>query len=197
MALFDWVNRKVFTAVHGNNLVYNTCWEDPRLDRVALDFGPVDLKIAGIKNLDFDTFFKMFGEGRLPGVQNIYQDQLRDSLPAMSQQFWDKKINWFDNRRKTFYDRGTSGTFARLVRIYNKHMIKATKHLDEMLEADTVEQQKEIYEGKLKKKFWSGVMKFAMNRDTTMSMLGVPKAQRHQIDTQYPGVSKRGKLQRT
>ena len=66
-------------------------------------------------------------------------------------------------------------------------MIKATKHLDDMLEADTVEQQKEIYDGKLKKKFWSGIMKFAMNRDTTMSMLGVPKAQRHQIDTQYPG----------
>ena len=224
MALFDWVNRKVFTAVHGNNLVYNTCWEDPRLDRVALEFGPednvlvitsagcnaldyalagpnhvhavdmnfrqnalLDLKIAGIKNLDFDTFFKMFGDGRLPGIQNIYQDQLRDSLPSMSQQFWDKKIGWFDNRRKTFYDRGTSGTFARLVRIYNKHVIKATKHLDEMLEADTVEQQKTIYNDKLRKKFWSGVMKFAMNRDTTMSMLGVPKAQRHQIDTQYPG----------
>ena len=30
-------------------------------------------------------------------------------------------------------------------------------------------------------------MKFAMNRDTTMSMLGVPKAQRRQIETQYPG----------
>ena len=136
MALFDWVNRKVFSAVHGNNLVYNTCWEDPRLDRVALEFGPednvlvitsagcnaldyalagpnhvhavdmnfrqnalLDLKIAGIKNLDFDTFFKMFGEGRLPGVKNVYQDQLRDSLPALSKQFWDKKIGWFDNRR--------------------------------------------------------------------------------------------------
>ena len=30
-------------------------------------------------------------------------------------------------------------------------------------------------------------MKFTMNRDTTMSMLGVPKAQRRQIETQYEG----------
>ena len=30
-------------------------------------------------------------------------------------------------------------------------------------------------------------MKFAMNRDTTMSMLGVPKAQRRQIEEHYPG----------
>lgn len=224
MAFFDWVSRKVFTAVHGNNLVYNTCWEDPRLDRVALDFGPddnvlvitsagcnaldyalagpnhvyavdmnprqnalLDLKISGIKNLDFDTFFQMFGEGRLPSAKSVYEDQLRDSLPEWSQQFWDKKIGWFDNSRKTFYDRGTSGTFARMVRIYNKHVIKSTKHLDDMLEADSVEEQKEIYDKKLKKKFWSGAMKFFMNRDTTMSMLGVPKAQRHQIDTQYPG----------
>jgi S-adenosylmethionine-diacylglycerol 3-amino-3-carboxypropyl transferase len=224
MAFFDWVSRKVFTAVHGNNLVYNTCWEDPRLDRVALDFSPddnvlvitsagcnaldyalagpnhvyavdmnprqnalLDLKISGIKNLDFDTFFQMFGEGRLPNAKSIYEDQLRDSLPEWSQQFWDKKIGWFDNNRKTFYDRGTSGTFARMVRIYNKHVIKSTEHLDNMLEADSVEEQKEIYDKHLKKKFWSGAMKFFMNRDTTMSMLGVPKAQRHQIDTQYPG----------
>ena len=30
-------------------------------------------------------------------------------------------------------------------------------------------------------------MRFAMNRDTTLSMLGVPKAQRQQIENQYPG----------
>ena len=29
---------QVFRLVHGNRLVYNTCWEDPRLDRRLLDF---------------------------------------------------------------------------------------------------------------------------------------------------------------
>jgi hypothetical protein len=42
MAIFDWISRRVFNAVHGNNLVYNTCWEDPRLDREALRIGPGD-----------------------------------------------------------------------------------------------------------------------------------------------------------
>jgi S-adenosylmethionine-diacylglycerol 3-amino-3-carboxypropyl transferase len=224
MAFFDWVSRKVFTAVHGNNLVYNTCWEDPRLDRVALEFGPddnvlvitsagcnaidyalagpnhvnavdmnprqnalLDLKKSAIRNLDYDDFFKMFGDGRLPNANAIYQEKLRAELPAWSQQFWDKKIKWFDNRRKTFYDRGTSGAFARIIRTYTKHVIKVEDQLDAMLAADSVAEQKEIYDKQLKKKFWSGIMKFAMNRDTTMSMLGVPKAQRHQIETQYPG----------
>ena len=30
-------------------------------------------------------------------------------------------------------------------------------------------------------------MRFAMNRDTTLSMVGVPKAQRRQVETQYDG----------
>ena len=34
MSVLDWVSGRVFKFVHGNNLVYNTCWEDPRLDRV-------------------------------------------------------------------------------------------------------------------------------------------------------------------
>ncbi len=31
--LRDWTFRKI----HGNNLVYNTCWEDPRCDRELLE----------------------------------------------------------------------------------------------------------------------------------------------------------------
>ncbi|MFT5300370.1 MAG: S-adenosylmethionine-diacylglycerol 3-amino-3-carboxypropyl transferase [Mariniblastus sp.] len=224
MAFLDWVNRRIFTTVHGNNLVYNTCWEDPRLDRAALDFGPddnvlvitsagcnaldyalagpnhvnavdmnprqnalLDLKMSAIRNLEFEDFFKMFGEGRYPGIKDVYEQKLRSTLPAWSKSFWDKRIKWFDNRRKTFYDRGTSGTIARMIRTYTNNVIRVRPHLDAILEANTLEEQKEIYETHLKKKFWSGLMKFTMNRDTTMSMLGVPKAQRRQIETQYQG----------
>lgn len=224
MAFLEWVNRRIFTTVHGNNLVYNTCWEDPRLDREALQFGPddnvlvitsagcnaldyalagpnqvnavdmnprqnalLDLKMSGIRNLEFEDFFAMFGEGRLPGVKEVYQQKLRAQLPAWSADFWDKRIKWFDNPRKTFYYRGTSGAVARLVKTYTDNVIRVRPHLDSLLNAETVEEQKTIYETHLKKKFWSGLMKFAMNRDTTMSMLGVPKAQRKQIETQYRG----------
>jgi S-adenosylmethionine-diacylglycerol 3-amino-3-carboxypropyl transferase len=224
MAIFDWVSRRIFKSVHGNNLVYNTCWEDPRLDRVALDLGPddnvlvitsagcnaldyclngcnhvyavdmnprqnalLDLKMSAIRNLEFDDFFKMFGEGRLPGVAGIYQRHLREELPTWSKSFWDKKIKWFDNPSKTFYFRGTSGSVARVVKMYTDSVIRVRPHLDALLEAKSVEQQKEIYDSQLREKFWSGLMKFAMNRDTTMSMLGVPKAQRRQIENQYEG----------
>ena len=224
MAFLDWVSQKVFKSVHGNNLVYNTCWEDPRLDRVALEFTPednvmvitsagcnaldyvlagpkhvnavdmnprqnalLDLKISAIRNLPYESIFKMFGEGRLPEAADVYRSTLRSDLPEWSQQFWDKKIKWFDNPRKSFYYRGTSGAFARMIRIYNERIVRVKPLLNELLNADTVEQQRKIYDSELREKFWTGLMKFTMNRDTTMSMLGVPKAQRRQIENQYPG----------
>ena len=207
-----------------NNLVYNTCWEDPRLDRVALDIGADDnilvitsagcnaldyaltspnhvyavdmnprqnalleLKKSGIRNLDHDTFFKLFGEGRLAGVKEVYKNKLRPDLDEWSQGFWDKKIKWFDNRRKSFYFRGTSGSVARMLKVYTDKVIKVRPHLDDILNADSVETQREIYETKLKKKFWSGLVKFTLNRESTMSMLGVPKAQIRQIESTYSG----------
>jgi len=224
MPLKEWISRRVFQTVHGNNLVYNTCWEDPRLDRKALELTPEDdvlvitsagcnaldytlvgpnhvyavdmnprqnallqLKKAAIRELDFDDFFRMFGEGYLPGSKGRYQSDLRQHLCKRSQLFWDKRIRWFDNARRSFYFRGTSGSFARMVNFYVDKIIKVRPYLDQMLEAETLEEQHHIYYDKLYEKFWTGTMKFAMNRDTTMSMLGVPKAQRRQIEEHYPG----------
>ena len=42
MTLADRLASLCFRWVHQSNLVYNTCWEDPRLDRQALNVGPGD-----------------------------------------------------------------------------------------------------------------------------------------------------------
>lgn len=224
MSALDWFSGRIFKHVHGNNLVYNTCWEDPRLDRVALDLGPDDnvlvitsagcnaldyalcspnhvyavdmnyrqnalleLKQAGIRGLEFEDFFKMFGDGRLPGVREIYRQKLRKHLSGPSQIYWDKYIRFFDSKRTPFYFRGTSGAFAKWIKFYTDYVRGLRPHLDAALNAKTLEEQRSIYETKLKDKFWTGLIRFFMDRDTTLSMLGVPKAQRKQIETQYRG----------
>src|SRR5215475_8119078 len=105
------LNTRLFRAVHRRNLIYNTCWEDPRLDRVALNLGPddrlvvitsagcnaldyllagcgeihavdvnpiqnalLDLKRAAVLNLDHDSFFELFGDGRTPRARQLYSD---------------------------------------------------------------------------------------------------------------------------
>jgi S-adenosylmethionine-diacylglycerol 3-amino-3-carboxypropyl transferase len=224
MAVFDWVSGRVFNFVHRNNLVYNTCWEDPRLDRVALELEPKDnvlvitsagcnaldyaltepnhvyavdmnprqnalleLKLAGIKNLEFEDFFALFGQGRLRGARQVYEQKLRGSLSDWSQTYWDRWLKFFDNKRRPFYFRGTSGTFARMVNVYTDRVIKVRPYLNAILSATSVEEQRDIYENHLRDRFWSKPMRFAMNRDTTLSMVGVPKAQRRQVETQYEG----------
>jgi S-adenosylmethionine-diacylglycerol 3-amino-3-carboxypropyl transferase len=223
MSVQNWVSGRVFSFVHGNNLVYNTCWEDPRLDRQALELttedrvvvitsagcnaldyalaGPahvnavdmnprqnalLELKIAGIRQLEFEDFFQFFGLGYHPHAASIYRSAMRPELSYWAQTYWDRWIKFFDSPKRTFYYRGTSGAFARMIRNYIDRVSYIRNEVHELLECDTVEQQREIYD-RIERKFWTRSMKFALNRDTTLSMLGVPKAQRRQIDNQYPG----------
>ncbi|MFC1759083.1 DUF3419 family protein, partial [Planctomycetota bacterium] len=206
MGMTDWVNVKMFNMVHRNNLVYNTCWEDPRLDQVALEIGPSDrvlvitsagcnaldyalcgakhvhavdmnprqnalleLKKSGIRNLQFEDFFKMFGEGRLPNAAKIYADKLRSSLDSWAQAYWDRWIKFFDNSRRPFYFRGTSGAFARWINLYVDRVAKVRGYLDDILNARSVEDQRYIYDHHLRERFWTKTVKFAMARDTTLS----------------------------
>jgi len=223
MPIFDWISRRVFNAVHRNNLVYNTCWEDPRLDREALRIGAddeilvitsagcnaldyalcgprhvhavdmnprqnalLDLKKAGIRGLEFEDFFRMFGHGRLPGVRRVYGQKLRAGLPAWSRTFWDANIKWFDDPTRSFYFRGTSGFFAKLAKVYTDKIIKIRPHLDRLLAAESVDEQRQIYDDHIRDRFGKA-LRFALNRDTTMAMLGVPRAQRRQIEATYSG----------
>ena len=97
--LRDKFDQKIFDAIYSRSLVYNTCWEDPAVDRQALALGANDtvlvitsagcnaldyaleaprridavdanprqtalleLKIAGIRALAFDTRTSLTGE---------------------------------------------------------------------------------------------------------------------------------------
>jgi S-adenosylmethionine-diacylglycerol 3-amino-3-carboxypropyl transferase len=225
MSLSDWAGGRVFNLVHGQNLVYNTCWEDPRLDRKALQIGPEDtvlvitsagcnaldyalagagrvvavdvnprqnalleLKLSGIRNLEFEDFFAMFGQGRLHGAADVYEDKLRPSLSEWAKGYWDRWITFFEgSNRRPFYFRGTSGAFALAINFYVNRIVRLRPWLNDMLATRTLEEQRDIYSRHLRDRFWSSPMRFAMRRDTVLSLLGVPRAQRNQIETQYAG----------
>ena len=118
MSISEWAGGQVFKMVHGHNLVYNTCWEDPRLDHqalnltaedtilvitsagcnaldyalagpkqvVAVDMNPrqnalLDLKLAAIRNLQYEDFFAMFGNGRLPARRRFMRRNFGPRYP--------------------------------------------------------------------------------------------------------------------
>jgi S-adenosylmethionine-diacylglycerol 3-amino-3-carboxypropyl transferase len=55
--LRDKLDQKIFDAIYSRSLVYNTCWEDPAVDRRALALGPDDrvlvITSAGCNALDY------------------------------------------------------------------------------------------------------------------------------------------------
>ncbi|MFG2880577.1 DUF3419 family protein [Streptomyces sp. NPDC048337] len=59
---------RLFSALHGRNLVYNACWEDPGLDRAALGLGSDDhvlvITSGGCNALDY----LLAGAGRVTAV---------------------------------------------------------------------------------------------------------------------------------
>ncbi len=223
----DHVSKAWFNLVHRSNLVYNTCWEDPRLDHVALELTPDDtvlvitsagcnaldyaikgcqhvyavdvnpkqnalleLKQAAVRALEYDDFFSMFGRGRLENYAEVYKTKLRPQLSPSARSFWDSRKRFFSGkgRRPSFFFYGTSGMFAWLINIYIDRVKKIRPAVNELLAATSVEQQREIYEKHhLKKTLWTSFLKWAMKRDTTLAMLGVPRSQRRQLDQQYPG----------
>lgn len=221
-SVLDWCSRQLFKQVHSRNLVYNTCWEDPRCDRVAMEIAPkhdilmitsagcnaldyvldepshiycvdvnprqnalLELKKAAIRRLDHDTFFKMFGEGRLPEASAVYHEKLRADLPEEAQAYWDRKIHYF-TRGRSFYFRGTTGFFARLANFYINFR-KARGAIENVFRLHTVEEREQAYNGYIKQLIWTDFVRRLMGYDSTLSLLGVPKPQRQQIEQNYQG----------
>ncbi len=219
------IHDMVFKAVHNRFLIYNICWEDPRIDRQilnlnadsklvvltsagcntldylldspaeihAVDVNPrqnalLHLKLALIKRGYFEDLFALFGDGSHQAFREIYASA-RKNLPDYAKAFWDKKIEYFDStrRKRSFYYYGTSGTVAWILSRYlfvSKRNLK--DQLFDFLDAQTLEEQKEIYQ-KIEPMLWGQFTAWLVKQPLTMAMLGVPRPQIQLINQQYPG----------
>jgi S-adenosylmethionine-diacylglycerol 3-amino-3-carboxypropyl transferase len=226
MPLGQWLSEQCFQLVHRHNLVYNTCWEDPRLDRIALELKPDDvvmvitsagcnaldnvlagakhvhavdmnprqnalleLKLAGLRGLEQPDFFAMFGQGVLPTPERTYRTRLRPHLSPPARQYWDRHLGFFSpgGWRRSFYFRGTAGTFARMANLYIDKVAKVRPQVTALFQARTLTEQQNIYQEQVRPVFWRRFLRWAMRRDTTLSLLGVPRPQRLQVERHYPG----------
>jgi S-adenosylmethionine-diacylglycerol 3-amino-3-carboxypropyl transferase len=215
------VTGKWFSLMHGHNLVYNTCWEDPRLDRIALNLGQDDvvlmitsagcnaldyaldgpghiyavdmnprqnalleLKIAAIRALDFEDFFAMFGQGRCPGFENLYNDKLRPQLSPWPQKYWDRHTHFFDGS-PGFYFCGSAGWFARCLNYYIDRIVRIRDDINALIDAPTLEEQQRIYESSLRDAFWNGFLRRIIGSHAALALVGVPRQQRQQVEYHF------------
>jgi S-adenosylmethionine-diacylglycerol 3-amino-3-carboxypropyl transferase len=209
------ISQTVFRGIHENNLIYNTCWEDPRCDRQLLDINAqsqivmitsagcnaldyaldnpaaihcidmnyrqnalLDIKIAAIQHSSHSDLFKLFGDGIHTEAPELYQAQLREYLPAYARRFWDKNLRFFNGKgiRRSFYYHGSTGLFAWLFTRYLNIQRSQKKQVQQLIDAQTIEEQRAIY-FPLEPKLINGFVSWLMDRKLTMYLLGVPKSQ--------------------
>ena len=146
----------------------------------------LELKLATLKNGDFDQLFQLFGKGRHKMAEEFYRSQLREHLPAFAREYWDKNMNYFNGKglRKSFYHYGSSGTFAWLANSYLKTRRQLYRQIQAMFEASTLEEQSEIY-SKIEGKILNPIIGWVVNRHLTMSLVGVPRAQQELFINKY------------
>ncbi|WP_462322695.1 DUF3419 family protein, partial [Halochromatium sp.] len=221
-SLADQFDQKVFDAIYSRALVYNTCWEDPAVDRLVLKIAPDDqilvitsagcnvldyalvgpaaihavdanprqnalleLKLAGIRRLEFDDFFAAFGHGHHPRFEHLYRRELRAELSPFARGFWDKRIRWFGHPRGSFYFHGLSGIVAKGFHAYLRVRPRLAASISELFETRSLDDQRHVYETRVQPLIWSPTINWTLSRQLTMSMLGVPHPQRKEVQEQH------------
>lgn len=222
--LTERVDERLFRTLYSRSLVYNTCWEDPAVDRQALgltredvvlvitsagcnaldyallaprrihavDANPrqtalLELKLAGVRALEFDDFFRLFGDGFHPDVQALYQRRLREQLSPFAREYWDCNHAWFASPRGSFYFHGLAGLVARGFRAYLAIRPSLDTCIRALFGAGSLEEQREIYAHSVAPLMWGPGMRWALSRQLTLSLLGVPRPQRREIEAQHAG----------
>ncbi|CAF0963342.1 unnamed protein product [Didymodactylos carnosus] len=152
----------------------------------AIDINPcqnaiLQLKIACIKELDFPTFWEIWGHGKLRGFSTNIYPRLRRHLSQEAKNFWDSHKHYFDGKsfRNSFYWRGCSGMFAYTIGVY-MWLIGVSKHVERMFNAQTIEEQKTIYEKYVQRRLWNPIInKFLSSPFILSHLTGVPSVQQN------------------
>ena len=158
----------------------------------AIDVNPrqnalLKLKLALIKRGEFDDLFAMFGKGSHSEFRDIYAD-VKQYLTDEDCEFWDKKIDYFDqnSKKKSFYYYSTSGLLAWIITAYLRRNRQLRTELFNIFDAKDLEQQKEIY-ARIEPLLWGRFMTWLVRQPSVLTLAGVPRPQIHLINSQYPG----------
>jgi S-adenosylmethionine-diacylglycerol 3-amino-3-carboxypropyl transferase len=155
---------------------------------LAVDVNPhqnhlLELKRAGIRALDFEPFFELFGCGGSPRTREIYAE-LRPALAEPSREHWDREIRLFEpagTRGGSFYYRGTSGFVAHAITAWIRHGARLWSAVERLLGAASLDEQLELYRAELRPRLLcDGVLRL-VSSPAVMSLVGVPEPQRRMV----------------
>lgn len=150
----------------------------------AVDLNPAHvalarLKIAAAKHLpDYESFFLFFGHADDKRNIENYDRYIAPNLDAFSKKYWEgrsliygRRINYF---RRNLYQFGLLGRSISFVHILARFYGQNPR---ELLEARSLEEQKEIFDRTLGPLFDKKIVRFLCNIPVSLYGLGIPPAQ--------------------
>ncbi|KAI8800744.1 hypothetical protein BJ742DRAFT_840202 [Cladochytrium replicatum] len=147
----------------------------------AVDLNPcqnnmLELKLAGISSMEYQDFWRLFGEGQIPSFQTLLDTHLSPYLSPHAYQWWVANGN-FKNLHKT----GCSGLAIRVFDFVIK--VRGLRGaVDRMCNASTLAEQNKIWLEEIRPHFLSKWLIRILNNERFLwGALGVPPAQMQMI----------------
>ncbi|KAI1348426.1 hypothetical protein F5Y01DRAFT_212598 [Xylaria sp. FL0043] len=149
----------------------------------AVDLNPtqnhlLELKIAAYQSLEYQDFWKIFGEGKHPDFRSLLISKMSSHLSSRAFQYWLSNHRIFTKNQGGLYDTGGSRhgirIFRRITQLFGcRSAVKA------LLTAKTLNEQREIWRNRVRPALLSRlVSKLVVSQESFLwSALGVPKNQ--------------------
>ncbi len=137
------------------------------------------LKIAAIKHLpSYDRFHRFFAHADHKENAEVYREMIAPHLDTESRAYWEKRdirgrkrISYFT---RGIYRKGLLGNFIGLAHVFAK-LYKID--LARILEASTLEEQREVFERELAPVFDKAFIRWLTDQPASLFGLGIPPAQ--------------------
>eukprot|EP00210_Caulerpa_lentillifera_P002059 g1974.t1 len=102
----------------------------------------LEIKTAAIRSLNYEQFWRMFGEGKLDNIESIYEKHLAPFMCQNSIDFWNKKLYHF---RRGLYYAGGMGKVCWIAQ-YLIYLSGSSEHVKAICEAESLEEQRALWD---------------------------------------------------
>ncbi|KAI0546465.1 hypothetical protein F4679DRAFT_410210 [Xylaria curta] len=149
----------------------------------AVDLNPtqnhlLELKVAAYQSLEYEDFWRIFGEGKHPDFRSLLITKMSPHLSSRAFQYWLSNHRIFTKTRGGLYDTGGSKHGIRIFR-WITQVFGCRAAVKDLLAAKTLNEQREVWRNRVRPALLSRlVSKFVVSQESFLwTALGVPKNQ--------------------
>lgn len=124
----------------------------------------MELKLAGITSLEYQDFWRMFGDGYNPRFSVLLHETLSPHLSSYAFQYWSHHSDRFNHK---FYKTGYSGLALSILEWWIR-MQGLGDAVDAMVSSDTIKEQKSIWENTMKPAIFSPMIQKVLHNPMFM-----------------------------